>query len=97
MSSTGYGSIEGIARFTNSSPVGELIVNFNSPGIKKNFLVDFIHSEKYDDLTRKCKNSFATILIEDMKKTFFSRVMRTNNLPWEKLVRTKQTGCEALP
>ena len=61
------------------------------------FLVDFIHSEKYDDLTRKCKNSFATILIEDMKKTFFSRVMRTNNLPWEKLVRTKQTGCEALP
>ena len=65
MSSTGYGSIEGIARFTNSSSVGELIVNFNSPGIyKQTFsIVDFIHFEKYDDLTRKCENSFATILI----------------------------------
>ena len=33
---------------------------------------------------------------KDMKNLFF-RVMRKNNLPWEKLVRTKQTGCEALP
>merc|ERR1712219_2674 len=24
-------------------------------------------------------------------------VMKTNNLPWEKLVKTSQTGCEALP
>ena len=27
----------------------------------------------------------------------FSSVMKTNNLPWEKLVKTSQTGCEALP
>merc|ERR1712037_496732 len=28
---TGYGSIDGSARFANSSTVGELIVNFNNP------------------------------------------------------------------
>ena len=28
---------------------------------------------------------------------FTPRVMRTNNLPWEKLSKTSQTGCDALP
>merc|ERR1712037_528324 len=32
---TGYGSIDGSARFANSSAVGELIVNFNNPGLFK--------------------------------------------------------------
>merc|ERR1712037_236117 len=114
---TGYGSIDGSARFANSSAVGELIVNFNNPAGRSLFgrdpnapnysVVDtdytsysvvymcrpvagIFKKESLWLLTRDALPSDATV------DTALG-VMRTNDLPWENLVKTSQTGCKALP
>merc|ERR1712203_1197807 len=114
---TGYGSIEGIARFTNSSTVGELIVNFNSPDGRSlfggdpnapNYIVIDTDYTSYS-VVYMCRNIILGIFKKeslwlltrdavpnDATVETAMGVMRKNNLPWKKLVRTKQTGCEAL-
>merc|ERR1711911_62603 len=114
---TGYGSIDGSARFANLSTVGELIVNFNNPAGRSLFggdpsapnysvvdtdytsfsvvymcrpIAGIFKKESLWLLTRDALPSDATVEAA-------LGVMRTNNLPWEKLVKTSQTGCEALP
>merc|ERR1711872_244263 len=115
---TGYGSIEGSARFASSASMGELIVNFNNPAGRSLFggadpntpnysvidtdytsypvvymcrpIAGIFKKESLWLLTRDAVPSDSTV------ETALE-VMRTNNLPLEKLSKTSQTGCEALP
>jgi len=115
---TGYGSIVGSARFANSSSVGELIVNFNSPAGRGIFGGGNPNAPNYSVIDTDY-TSFSVVYMCRPFAGIFKKeslwlltrdpmpsdatveralgVMRTNNLPWKKLVKTSQTGCEALP
>merc|ERR1712192_80388 len=116
---TGYGSIDGSARFANSSTVGELIVNFNNPAGRSLFGRESENAPNYSvidtdytsySVVYMCRPIFAGIFKKeslwlltrdavpsDATVETALGVMRTNSLPLEKLVKTSQTGCEALP
>merc|ERR1712181_36978 len=116
---TGYGSIDGSARFANSSTVGELIVNFNNPAGRSLFGRESENAPNYSvidtdypsySVVYMCRPIFAGIFKKeslwlltrdavpsDATVETALGVMRTNSLPLKKLVKTSQTGCEALP
>merc|ERR1712088_1285144 len=115
---TGYGSIEGSARFASTASVGELIVNFNNPAGRSLFGGADPNAPNYSvidtdytsySVVYMCrpiagifKKGSLWLLTRDAVPSDSTvnkalEVMRTNNLPLEKLVKTSQTGCEALP
>merc|ERR1712212_283132 len=115
---TGYGSIDGSARFANSSSVGELIVNFNNPAGRSLFGSSDPNMPNYSVIDTDYTSYSVVYMCRPIAGIFKKEslwlltrdgvpsdaavetalgVMKTNNLPWEKLVKTSQTGCEALP
>merc|ERR1711936_392866 len=115
---TGYGSIDGSARFANLSSVGELIVNFNNPAGRSLFGSSDPNTPNYSVIDTDYTSYSVVYMCRPIAGIFKKEslwlltrdavpsdstvetaleVMRTNNLPWEKLSKTSQTGCEALP
>jgi len=115
---TGYGSIDGSARFANSSAVGELIVNFNNPAAGRSLFGRDPNAPNYSVVDTDYTSYSVVYMCRPVAGIFKKEslwlltrdalpsdatvdtalgVMQTNHLPWEKLVKTSQTGCKALP
>merc|ERR1712037_810944 len=94
---TGYGSIDGSARFANSSAVGELVVNFNNPAAGRSLFGRDPNTPNYSVVDTDYTSYSVVYMCRPVAGIFKKAlgVMRTNDLPWEKLVKTSQTGCEA--
>merc|ERR1712037_749351 len=115
---TGYGSIDGSARFANSSAVGELVVNFNNPAAGRSLFGRDPNTPNYSVVDTDYTSYSVVYMCRPVAGIFKKEslwlltrdalpsdatvdtalgVMRTNDLPWENLVKTSQTGCKALP